>query len=119
MHELSIAGSIIETVTHEIQAKNLGRIEAVGLRIGALSGILPDALEFGFDALKQDTPLAEARLEIEVVPVTAFCPKCRQEFHVEEFIFSCPRCSSQEVELQHGQELDIVWLETAEPSPEN
>ncbi len=115
MHELSIASSIIETVTREIQEKKLDAVQAVGLRIGELSGILPDALEFGFDALKSDTPLAQAELVIEIVPVTAVCSACKHEFKVEEFVFICPQCQSSAVETYSGQELEIAWLETESP----
>ncbi|UCG61124.1 MAG: hydrogenase maturation nickel metallochaperone HypA [Candidatus Zixiibacteriota bacterium] len=51
MHELAIANSIMNTVLTEADKQNLKSIIAVGLRIGALTDVVPEALEFGFGAL--------------------------------------------------------------------
>ena len=69
MHELSVASSIIEIVLAEVKNKNLGQVKEIGLKVGVLSGIMPDSLEFGFDALKQETALAQTRVVIETVPL--------------------------------------------------
>ena len=70
MHELAIAESIIETALDLLKKRNADRITEIGLRIGRLSDVVPDALEFGFDACKRETPLADAKLSIEKIPVT-------------------------------------------------
>ena len=49
MHELSIANSIVESLTEEM-AGTLGRILTVRLDVGVLSGVVPDALEFAWGA---------------------------------------------------------------------
>ncbi len=119
MHELSIAQSIMETVLEEAgrQAPS-ARVSVIGLRIGALSGILPDALEFGFDALKKGTPLAGCRLAMEEVPVTARCRACGRDFEVRELMFACPHCSSSSIDVVQGQELDIAYIEVDDETEE-
>ena len=116
MHELSIAQSIIDIVTQESENRNLDRIKAIGVKIGALSGILPDALEFGFDALKKDTDLTDTILEIEEIPVSGNCKDCMKSFEVKDLIFTCPNCGSGSIELEKGQELDLAYLEIEENS---
>lgn len=111
MHELSIATSILDTVLQEIEMKNLPGVESIAVRIGALSGILPDALAFSFEAIKRNTPLAETRLEIEKVPVKGKCRDCNADFKVENFVFACPYCGSGNIEATHGQEIEIAYLE--------
>ena len=118
MHELSIATSILDTVLQEIEAKNLPPVENIVVRIGALSGLLPDALEFSFEAIKQNTPLADTRLDIEKVSVTGKCRDCAADFEVEDFVFACPRCGSGNIEVTHGQELDIAYLDVMEDGAE-
>ena len=119
MHELSIAASIVETVSQEIKWQNLQRVQTIVLRIGALSGVDPEALRFGFEAITTDTPFAKTRLDIEYVPVQGKCRACGRRFTVEDFIFACPICQSVEIEITAGEELDIAYLEIEEGEVEN
>lgn len=41
---------------------------AVTVRIGALAGLDPESLRFGFDALVRDTDLDPLRLDVESAP---------------------------------------------------
>jgi hydrogenase nickel incorporation protein HypA/HybF len=111
MHELSIAASIVETVLQEIARKHLPPVQTIAVRIGALSSVDPEALQFGFDAIIAATPLANAKLEIEFVPVQGKCRNCGREFTVKDFVFACPLCASGQIEMIRGDELDIAYLE--------
>jgi hydrogenase nickel incorporation protein HypA/HybF len=110
MHELTVAKEIIDIVRAEMRRQGLHRIEAVALRIGALTGINADALEFGFDASITDTPLAGARLIIEILPVRAACRSCGRESEIEPYLFKCPHCAGSDLEIVQGEELDIDHL---------
>ena len=65
MHELSIAISLVETICEELPALGAVRVAKVNLRIGALSGVAPDALAFAFDLATDNTRIAGAQLQIE------------------------------------------------------
>ena len=65
VHELSIALSLVDAVCEELPKLGAVRVAAVRLRIGAMSGVAPDALEFAFDVAAGDTPIAGAELAIE------------------------------------------------------
>ena len=111
MHELGIAQSILKTVEQEMEARSLPPVAEVGVRVGALSGVLPDALAFGFEALVAGTALADCELKIEHVPAQAQCQACPHLFDVADFFFQCPACGSVQVTVTHGYELDIAYLE--------
>ncbi len=111
MHELAIAESIIKTVLDEAEKRNLGRIKKIAVRVGALTDIVPDALQFGFEAASADTGLAATQLEIKTIPVTGKCKGCGNEFNIEEHIFMCPVCESFDIEMTSGDELDIEYIE--------
>lgn len=68
MHELSIAMSILESVQEEVEQRGCGSVEAIHLRVGELSGVVPDALSFAYEVAVQETPFARSRLVIEAVP---------------------------------------------------
>jgi len=111
MHELAIANSVANTVLDEVKKHNYRSVTAIGLRIGALSDVVPEALEFGFSAIVSGTPLEATRLEIESVPVTGRCSGCKESFEVKGFVFACPGCGSSDITIEKGQELDIAYIE--------
>jgi hydrogenase nickel incorporation protein HypA/HybF len=79
--------------------------------VGALAGVVPEALAFCFEMLSRDTPLAGARLDIETVSVSALCNHCRHVFAVADKIFLCPQCQEPGVELLSGRELTLMSIE--------
>jgi len=111
MHELTIAQAIIETVIEEKDRLGLREIYGITVRVGALSSIYPDALEFGFDALRQGTSLRESRLNIEWVPVELACRACGASGPGGSHVFTCPACGSNEVDVIAGYELEIDHLD--------
>ena len=118
MHELSIAQSILDTVLAEKQARELDEIQSVSVRVGALSGVLPDSLQFCFESIRLETELAECELQIESVPITVDCRDCGTCSAVENFLFICPACDSVHVNVESGYELEIAYIEVPDVVPE-
>ena len=111
MHELSIALGIVEAALDEARQRNV-QVSAVHIRLGALSGVVKDALLFSYEAACQDTPLQGSRLVIEEVPVVVFCPQCKQRRVLESVqSFSCPECASPTGGVLQGKELEVYALE--------
>lgn len=110
MHELSIASEILRAVNAEATRAKLRRVDAIGLRIGALSGVNPEALRFALEASTLDTPLAGLKIDIEQVPVKATCRACRGTLEVADFLFVCTRCGSGDLEVTQGEEMHLVRI---------
>ncbi len=111
MHELSIADNIINAVKDSAHSRGMLTVSKIGVRIGSLSSVDPDALTFGFDVLKRDQGRGDCELAIEFVKTTARCTKCAGEFEVKDFVFVCPQCGSSQCDLVSGQELEISYYE--------
>lgn len=111
MHEVGLMQSALETVARVAKQNNLKRVSCIGLRIGLLSGVVPEALEFAFEVLRNGTVAAEAKLQIEVVPARFWCQNCQTEFTLEQFEFECPRCGGQMVLQSGSAELNLVFVE--------
>lgn len=116
MHELSIASNIIDAVRAYHKERGFPAITAVGVRIGVLSDVVPDALSFGFEVLTRDTDYEDTELKIERVQPRGRCRDCENEFDVHELLFVCDRCESANVDLICGQELEIIYFESEESS---
>lgn len=114
MHELSIAMGIVDAAMDEARQRGV-QVSAVHLRLGALSGVVKDALMFSYEVACQDTPLAGSRLIIEDVPVTVFCPRC-QDTRVLQSVqsFLCPQCSTPTMDIRRGKEVEVFALEVQE-----
>ncbi len=117
MHELAIANSIMNTVAQEAETRNLKTVKAIGLKIGVLTDVVPEALEFGFSAITAGTALEGTRLEIMSIPVKGRCRKCGDSFGVNGLVFVCPDCGAGDIIVEQGQELDIAYIEV-DDSPE-
>ncbi len=111
MHELSIADNIINAVKDASQSRGMTVVSKIGIRIGTLSSVDPEALTFGFDILKRDQGWDACALAIESVATGARCRKCNHEFEVADFVFVCPSCESSQCDLLRGQELEIAYFE--------
>jgi hydrogenase nickel incorporation protein HypA/HybF len=109
MHELSITQSLIDAVLDRTGERT---VTAVNLRVGPLSGVLPEAMRFCFDVASAGTPLAGARLMIDEPRSVARCRSCYDEFEVADLILLCP-CGSADVEVLSGRELMLVSVEVA------
>lgn len=98
----------------ELAKRPGARFTRVGLKIGELSGIDPDCLEFGFDALVKDSPWEPLGLEIERIPRRQRCPKCGHEWRAENWATECPKCGETTTETIAGEELNVAYIEVEE-----
>ena len=114
MHELSIANSILEAVRKERERLKGARVTKVGVRIGELAGVDPEALSFGFEILVKDTDLAPLALAIESTLRRHQCPQCKRVFTVVDYQVDCPACGSTETRCIGGSELELAFLEVEE-----
>ena len=85
MHELSIAQGLVEAACEALARCEPApaRVGSLRVRIGALSGVVPEALEFCYGLTVEGTPLAGSRLVIEEQPVVVFCPRCLENRTLE------------------------------------
>jgi hydrogenase nickel incorporation protein HypA/HybF len=90
------------------------RIVRLRLRVGDLAGVVPEALEFAFEAMKVGTPAAQAALEVERVPARLACGHCQYEFDAASYPAECPTCGTWAADVRQGQELDLVLIEFAQ-----
>jgi hydrogenase nickel incorporation protein HypA/HybF len=108
MHEVAI---MEEAVRLAVEAAGTRRVRKLSLRVGALSGVVPDALRFAFDVVGRGTVVAGASLEIESVPAVCWCATCGKEFESQNSLDECPRCHNLSGDLRHGRELEIAAVE--------
>jgi len=111
VHELSIAQSLFDIVMEESLKHGVTNVRAIKLEVGAMAGVVPEALTFCFELVSRDSIAEGALIEIVPLPVVARCGECGFEFEVRDQIFRCPRCDVPVFDLVSGRELSIVNIE--------
>lgn len=111
MHEFSLMQSALETAAQKTRAAGASQIHRLKLRVGKLSGVVPEALSSAFTALKNETLASAAELEIEEVPAVCWCAGCAAEFETADWKYECPRCHEPSGDLRRGKELELASLE--------
>jgi hydrogenase nickel incorporation protein HypA/HybF len=111
MHELSIMQSALSLALEQARQAGAARVHIIRLRIGALSGVVPDALEFAFEVLTPGTLAEGAKLAIDNVPARFWCATCMREFQSDNMFAECPDCHSLSGDLRAGREMEVASLE--------
>lgn len=116
MHEISIAQGLIRTVEEHLPENGTQRVKSVRVRLGDFAGVNRESLTMGFELSREGTAVANASLEIEIVPGVCRCKNCRAQFEVGRYITICPHCGLSTVEVLSGNELDLTEIELEDES---
>jgi hydrogenase nickel incorporation protein HypA/HybF len=113
VHELSIAGAVLETVERHAAGRP---VTLVSLRVGRLRQVVPDSLTFYWDFVTRDTVCAGARLECVEIDAALHCADCGHDWTPEWAAFRCPECDSARVSVVAGEELEVDYIEVQDPA---
>ena len=107
MHELSIARNIVAIVC---ERAGVTPVKRVTLEVGALSGVMAEAIAFCFPIVAEGTACAGALLEIREIAARARCRTCGADFAQPRLGAPCP-CGSRENDRTAGGELNVKEME--------
>ena len=112
MHELSIMESVLDMVRASARERNIGKVNKLKLVIGKFTMIMPDSLQFSFQALSQEDLFRDASLEIEERDIVIRCEECGLETVLPDaYCFLCPACGTARVNMVSGREMYIDHYE--------
>jgi hydrogenase nickel incorporation protein HypA/HybF len=107
MHELAIAQSVVDAVGEHSGGAPVARVR---LRVGALAGVVPDAIRFCFELVADGTCVEGADLVIEEVAGQGHCRTCDCAVALPDLILLCP-CGSADVQILAGRELMVASID--------
>lgn len=108
MHELGITQNIVDIAC---RYANGAKVNKVTVEIGHMAAILPDSVQFCFEACSLDTLVEGAILEIIEIPGLGRCRQCGAEILLEQPFGIC-NCGSTDLEFIQGNELRVKEIET-------
>lgn len=108
MHEMSLTQGVIEICQHYSEGR---RVKSVVIEIGSLSGVVPEAVEFCFEACARETEVEGARLEIRHLTAQGQCLECKTMQQIEQLYDPCSNCGSYMLEVISGKEMRVLEIE--------
>ena len=94
--------------------EGLQNIQSVNVKIGDMAGVVPDSLEFCFQAIVSETEMKDSKLVIEKIPFVLECSSCGKTSTNEFGIRICSHCSSPNTNVISGLEMQVVDIELNE-----
>jgi hydrogenase nickel incorporation protein HypA/HybF len=109
MHEASIVESLIDLVRQNVP--DVTRVRRVEARVGRLTGVSPDAMQFYFEVMREEVLSPQAELAVILEPLRAHCGACGADHSLTDPAWLCPGCGAQALAFQNGDELFLSSIE--------
>ena len=107
MHELALTEGIIAIVEQEGKKHGFTRVLEISLKVGELSGVIPECLLEFFPIASRGTLAEGAALTVETLPAAFRCRSCGFEGAIPRHSAACPQCGSEAIRLVRGREFFV------------
>lgn len=109
MHEYHLVEKIVKEAMNSQVQDDLAEIS---LSVSESSGLDPESIRLYFQDICREQPrLKNTKLNIRLVKVKLYCPKCDFDFERVEKSFSCPKCSGESGRSALHKDIFIEKLE--------
>jgi hydrogenase nickel incorporation protein HypA/HybF len=113
MHEAGLMQTALELAFDRARQAGASRIHQMTLRVGMLSGVVPEALRMAFIAATPGTVADGATLVVDEIAVRCRCEQCGEEFWPEDIVYLCSNCGALNSHIEAGRELELTSLEVS------
>ena len=110
MHELALTEGIIQIVREQAEKNGFDRVLEIRLRVGEVSGIIPECLLEFFPIASRGTPAEGAELVIQPVPAAFRCFTCGYQGPIPPRTACCPQCGGTAIRMTAGREFFVENL---------
>ncbi len=107
MHEMTLAIGIVDLAVQTAEQNQASKINSITVEVGALAGVVRDALEFCFSEAVKNTIAQGASLDYVHIPASAVCETCGHSFNADERAAKCPKCENYVFQLSGGTEFRV------------
>lgn len=110
MHELSLAGSVLQIVESVAVHDSFVRVRSVHLSVPALAGVEIDAFRFALQSLAPKSVLDGADIIIDEPASQARCLECDSAIEVTTYDSVCPVCAAHRWQCASDRGIRVVDL---------
>lgn len=115
MHEMGVTREVLDAVIEASAAAGATRVNTVRLRVGELTALVPDSMQFAWECMTPGTLAEGAVLEITETPGRSLCLSCGVEFDHDRYDRRCTSCGAQVTEVIAGDDLLIDKVDVDVP----
>lgn len=115
MHELSVAQALVEQIDAIARDHGADAATSFRVRIGPLSGVVPDLLESAFSLAAAGSLAEQAAMQLVEAPVRVRCQTCGAETDAAMNRLLCGACGDWHTQLISGDELILESVELQMP----
>lgn len=109
MHEVALSRQVARIVSRNAAGREVLEIE---LEVGHLRQVVPEALQFAWNAVRKNTLRGPAQLKITQIPAVVNCRECNETTEMGEILdFRCQKCFSRDLQIISGEEFRVVSIE--------
>lgn len=119
MHELSVAQALVEQIEAIARDRQADSVSSFRVRIGPLSGVVPDLLASAFTLAAAGSAAENATMELLDAPVHVRCQTCGAESEAALNRLLCGACGDWHTQLVSGDELILESVELQMPEMQN
>lgn len=113
---MSLIQGVLDSVLPVARDNGATNISSIALDIGEMTMVVPEAMEFAFEALSDEEPLLDGcELTMNFISPRSRCLDCGHEFDHDRFHLRCPDCDSGATMLLAGREMHIASIEIETP----
>lgn len=87
------------------------RITDIHVDVGEIASYVDDSIQFYWDIISEGTIAQGAKLHFNRIPLMMQCQSCQEEFHPDGKTYACPKCSSNDVKIISGDDLQLSALD--------
>ncbi|MBR0139634.1 MAG: hydrogenase maturation nickel metallochaperone HypA [Firmicutes bacterium] len=110
MHELAITEGIMEVAVPAAEKSGAKRILEIRLKVGELSGVIPDCVCEYFSMISVGTIAEGAVIVSETIPASIECQDCGFKGRADRKLRGCPSCGSANIRITGGREYYVDSL---------
>ncbi|MCU7923639.1 MAG: hydrogenase maturation nickel metallochaperone HypA [Candidatus Thiodiazotropha sp. (ex Dulcina madagascariensis)] len=111
MHELSVCLAMLNQVSDIAERERAANVTRIVIRVGPLSGVVPELLQQAFTIARAGTIAEQAELLTEEQPVRVQCLRCGSECEARTNRLMCCECGDFRTRLISGDELLLASVE--------
>ncbi len=100
--------NIVDLAITNAKKEHAKCINHIEVEIGTMSGVMIDALRFGFEAAAKNTFAEGAELVINEVAAKARCRKCDAIQPVTAYFEECPICNEFLTDIIQGKDMRVL-----------
>ena len=116
MHEVSVAESLVESITKEAMRLNAKPL-AAKISCGQLNPINDEVMQFAFEVATKDTLCQGMTISIVHIPWRATCRDCSCGFDFDVYSPVCSQCGSSQFDMAEDAPLQLDEIELDENQP--